>query len=263
LKDKHKERILLLAISIISLAVFFTIWQLITEEWKLFQSYQLPSPLRLLKTFIGKFSNRNPDGATLPQHIWASVKVALTGFFIGSVFGVPAGIIMAWNKTADRFLRPIFDLLKPIPPIAWIPIMIMFFGIGLGAKAAVIFMGAAIPCLINSYTGIKQTSAVHVWVARTFGATRNKILFRVAIPTALPFIFTGLRISLANAWIALVAAELLASTNGLGFMIQMGRTFTRTDIVIIGMLTIGTIGALSSFLLKLVEDRFIRSRRKH
>jgi len=263
LKDKRKEKILLLTISFISLGIFFTIWQLITAEWKVFQSYQLPSPLKLLDTFIGKFTNINPDGATLPQHIWASVKVALTGFCFGSLFGVPAGIIMAWNKTADRFIRPVFDLLKPIPPIAWIPIMIMLFGIGLGAKAAVIFMGAAIPCLINSYTGIKQTSAVHVWVARTFGATKNKILFRIAIPTALPFIFTGLRISLANSWIALVAAELLASTNGLGFMIQMGRTFVRTDIVIVGMLSIGIIGALSSFLLKCVEDRFIRSRRKH
>jgi NitT/TauT family transport system permease protein/taurine transport system permease protein len=169
---------------------------------------------------------------------------------------------MAWNKTADRFLRPIFDLLKPIPPIAWIPIMIMWFGIGLGAKAAVIFMGAAIPCLINSYTGIKQTSAVHVWVARTFGASKNKILFRVAIPTALPYIFTGLRISLANSWIALVAAELLASTDGLGFMIQMGRTFTRTDIVVVGMLTIGTIGAILAFLLQLVEDKFVKRRRR-
>ena len=249
-------------ISAISLAVFFIVWQLITDGWKLFQSYLLPSPLKLLQTFIGKFTNPNPDGSTLPEHIWASVKVALTGFFFGSIFGVPAGIIMAWNKTADRFLRPIFDLLKPIPPIAWIPIMIMWFGIGIGAKAAIIFMGAAIPCLINSYTGIKQTSQVHVWVARTFGATRKRILFSIAIPTALPFIFTGLRISLANSWIALVAAELLASTNGLGFMIQMGRTFTRTDIVVVGMLTIGIMGALSSFILQRVENKFIKSRKK-
>ena len=249
-------------ISLVSLSVFFFVWQLVTDELMVVQSYLLPSPLRILKTFIGKFSNPNPDGSTLPQHIWASVKVALSGFFFGSLFGVPAGIIMAWNKKADRFLRPIFDLLKPIPPIAWIPIMIMFFGIGLLAKAAVIFMGAAIPCLINSYTGIKQTSQVHIWVARTFGAKRRKILFKVAIPTALPFIFTGLRISLANSWIALVAAELLASTDGLGFMIQMGRTFARTDIVIVGMLTIGTIGAVSALILQRVQDKFVRRRRK-
>ena len=136
--------------------------------------------------------------------------------------------------------------------------MILWFGIGLGAKAAIIFVSAFIPCVINSYAGIKQTRPVHLWVAQTFGASRTKMLFTVAIPTAMPLIFTGLRISLQAAWTTLCAAEMLAANKGLGYMIQLNRSLARADLIIVGMLTIGLIGTIFSVVLGKMEKKMVR-----
>lgn len=248
-------------ISVISLLTVIFIWELLTDILKIVQSYTMPSPWSVISAFYTKLYDPNPDGATLFQHILTSLQIALTGYFFGALFGIPVGIAMAWNKKFDMFLKPIFDLVRPVPPIAWIPIMILWFGIGLPAKAAIIFISAFVPCVINAEAGIRQTSPVHIWVARTFGASNFRILRTVALPTALPLIFTGLRISLGVAWMTLVAAELLASTKGLGYMIQINRMLGRSDIIVVGMLTIGGFGALLSFVLQLFERKYVKGGR--
>ena len=186
-------------------------------------------------------------------HIASSLKTVLSGYLLGVVIGIPLGICMAWFKPVDRFLRPLFDLIKPIPGIAWIPVMITLFGIGLLGKAMIVFMTAFIACMVNAYSGIKQTRDVHLWVAQTFGASNLQQLFTVAIPTALPMIMTGLRVALGAAWSAVIAAELLASSSGIGFMIQQCRGLARPDIIIAGMIAIGLIGTLLTWLLGLLE----------
>jgi len=168
--------------------------------------------------------------------------------------------MMAWNKYTDRFVRPIFDLIKPVPGVAWIPIMIVIFGVGIQSKAAVVFFSAVVPCILNAYTGVKQTRDVHLWVARTFGGTRRQMLFRIAIPTSLPYIMTGVRIALGSAWVSIVAAELLGSTRGLGFMIQQARGIYRTDIIIVGMLAIGICGAVLTAILGLIEKKVVKGK---
>ena len=177
------------------------------------------------------------------------------------MIGVPLGIITGWYEKADLVIKPIFDLLRTIPPIGWIPLMIIWFGIGIQAKAGIVFLASFIPCVINTYSGIKQTRSVHIWVVQTFGATRLQTLFYVAIPTAMPMIFTGLKLSLNTAWAALVAAELLGAVSGLGYMIQMARMTVRPDIIIVGMLTIGAIGMILSNLLDYAEDHLVKGGR--
>ncbi len=245
-------------ISIVSLLTVVFIWELLTDILKTVPSYTMPSPWSVISAFYTKLYDPNPDGATLLQHILTSLQIALTGYFCGALFGIPVGIAMAWSKKFDMFFKPIFDLVRPVPPIAWIPMMILWFGIGLPAKAAIIFISAFVPCAINAEAGIRQTSPVHIWVARTFGASNFEILRKVALPTALPLIFTGLRISLGVAWMTLVAAELLASTRGLGYMIQINRMLGRSDIIVVGMLTIGGFGALLSFVLQLFERKYVK-----
>ena len=245
-------------ISAISLLSFVFIWELLTDILKVVPSYTMPSPYSVIKAFWDKLFDVNPDGATLLEHILTSLQVALTGYLCGALVGIPLGIGMAWYKKFDMFFKPIFDLVRPIPPLAWIPISILWFGIGLPAKAAIIFASAFIPCVINSEAGIRQTSSVHIWVAKTFGASNFEILRKVAIPTALPLIFTGLRISLGASWTTLVAAELLASTKGLGYMIQITRLLGRSDIIVVGMLTIGGIGALLAYILQLFERKYVK-----
>ena len=252
--DKIRYRL----VSAASFAVLILCWYIVTEVLHLLSPIIAPGPRVVLKALTAKFVDPNPDGAVLLEHIMASLTVALAGFGLGAVIGIPLGICMAWYRKVDLFAKPLFDLIRPIPPIAWIPLMILWFGIGLPAKAAVIFLSAFIPCVINSYSGIRQTNPVHLWVGSTFGATDRENLWKIAIPTAIPSIFTGLRISLGLAWTSLVAAELLAATQGLGYMIQVARMLGRPDIIVVGMLVIGSIGALLGLLLELLERRFVK-----
>jgi len=139
--------------------------------------------------------------------------------------------------------------------------MIVIFGLGIASKAAVVFFSAVVPCVLNSYTGIKQTKDVHLWVARTFGATNLQKLFTIAIPTALPHILTGVRVALGASWVAIVAAELLGATRGLGFMIQQSRGIYRTDIIIVGMLAIGICGGILTSILTWISNLLLKGRR--
>lgn len=240
-------------LSFLSIAFLLFVWWMVTDVMHLARPQSLPSPVKTLITFVKKFYTKAPEGATMLQHIGASLQVALSGYFIGVVIGVPLGILMAWFENVDVFVRPLFDLLRPIPGIAWIPIMIVLFGIGLLSKALVIFLSAFIACVVNAYSGIRQTKTVHLWVGQTFGASNLQMLFKIALPTALPLILTGLRVALGGAWTALVAAELVASTRGLGFMIQQSRGIFRPDVIIAGMIAVGMIGAFLTWLLSLLE----------
>ena len=253
---KHKFKIL----SVASFLLFIGIWYLSTEVLKLFPAYVFPSPVKVIQAFFEKFTEKAPDGGLIYQHLFASLQVALYGYGLGAIIGIPLGIMMAWYRKVDLIVKPLFDMIRPIPPVGWIPIFILWLGIGMNAKATVIFVSAVVPCVINAYTGIKQTNAVHVWVAKTFGMNDYQILRKVAFPSALPMIFTGLKVSLGSSWMALVAAEMLASTKGLGYMIQMNRMVGNAANIIVGMLTIGAVGAVLTYVLEYFEVKFVKGR---
>lgn len=254
----QKRKIKLKIVSLISVCAFVGFWYLATAVLELVPAYSLPSPVKVCTTFITKLTVKAPEGSTLLQHIWASTKVATLGFFLGAVFGLPLGILMGWIPAVDKIVRPVFDFLKPIPPIALIPVMIVFFGIGVKSKAIVVLFSTIIPCIINSYSGIRQTSQIHLWVSETFGATRTQQLFTVAIPSAMPMIFAGLRVAVGSSWMALVAAELLGATSGVGYMISTARNLLRSDIIIVGLLTLGAIGIVISIIFDILERLFVR-----
>lgn len=260
-QKQKRDKVKFALISALSLFVFLCIWWFITDVLRLMPSTALPSPIAVVRTFFVKLHDPAPEGATLIQHVVASLHVTGIGYSLGALVGIPLGILMAWYKPVDMFVRPIFDLLRPIPGIAWIPLMLIIFGIGISSRATVIFMAAFIACLINSYSGIRQTKQVHLWVGRTFGATDFQLLLRVAIPTSLPMILTGLRVAIGASWMSLVAAELLASTRGLGFMIQQSRGIFRPDIIIAGMIAIGVIGAILTKLINLLEKKLLKGGR--
>lgn len=244
--------------SILSVIVFLGIWYVATDVLKLAPSTSLPSPVKVAQSFIQKLTVKKPDGSTLLQHLMSSLRVSMSGYGIAILIGIPLGIFMAWNKKADLIVRPVFDWFRSVPGLAWVPIMILLFGVNLIAKAAIVFAVSFVSILINSYTGIKNVNPVHMWVAQTFGARNSQLLFKVAIPSAMPHIFTGLRQGLNMAWTSLVAAEMLGANRGLGFLIQISRDYSRTDLIIVGMLTIGGIGVLLSAILSLIEKRFVR-----
>lgn len=258
-----KSYIKYLFISFISLIFFILAWQLTTVTFSLIPERRLPSPETIINIFIYKLYNTNPDGGLLFEHIWVSLRQSLLGFLFGIGIGVPIGICMAWFRKIDLFFKPVFDLIKPIPPVGWVPIMLALFGLGIMSKVSVIFIASVIPGIINAYSGIKQTNPVHLWVAQTFGARRSQMLYTIAIPTAGPMIFTGIRVALNGSWVSLVAAELIASTRGLGYMIQTARLVGRIDIVFVGVLVIGIFGALMAYGVGFAEKLLIKGGRKN
>lgn len=259
---KYKTNAKYLCISAASITTVLLFWWFMTDILEFTSPTTLPSPVLVVKSFIKKLYDINPDGATLLQHLYSSLQVALSGYLIAVLIGVPLGIAMAWSKYVDYFVTPLFDLLRPIPGLAWIPLMIILFGIGLLSKAMVIFLSAFVACVVNSYAGVKNTRPVHLWVGSTFGASRFQLLTRIAIPTALPLIFTGLKVALGASWNALIAAELLASMRGLGFMIEQARGLYRPDIIIVGMIAIGIVGAILAFLIGQAERYVIGGSRQ-
>lgn len=252
--NKKRDKAKYFCLSVLGLVLFFGIWEAsVRLGWV--SSRTLSPPSTVIQTFIFKLTNANPDGSTLPQHFLQSLRLALSSFAVAVVIGVPLGWIMGYYKAASFLLNPLFEIIRPIPPIAWIPIVILTMGIGMGAKMFIIFVAAFVPCVINSYLGIRLTDPVRINVAKTFGASDWEIFTTVCIPSSMNMVFTGIRLSLNSSWTTLCAAEMLAATRGLGYMIQLGRTLIRPDIIIVGMFTIGFTGALLNKILGMFEKK--------
>lgn len=251
---KFLKRYKYVLVSIASIATVLLVWYVLVDVMQITKNSVFPSLHKTIESFAKKLVETKPDGATLGQHLLESLKVCLLGYTIGAVTGVPLGILMAWYKWCDRLIRPVFDLIRPVPGLAWTPMFILLFGIGIEAKAMVIFVNSFVACIVNTYTGIRQTDELHLWVGDVFGANNFQNLTKIAIPTATPMIFTGLRTALGGSWMALVAAEMLAASKGLGYMIQQARFISRPDLIIIGMLTIGIVGFLLDVILQKIEN---------
>jgi len=236
---------------------FLLIWEaVVMSGWV--DSKKLCSVLEVFRLFIVKFTDINPDGAVLLVNVWSSLLIALSGFGLAIVIGIPLGWLMGWYRGFDAFMRPIFEIIRPIPPVSWIPLSIVWMGIGLKAKSFIVFFAAFVPCLINSYTGIRQTKEVLKNVGKTFGASNFTIFWKVGIPSSLTMAFAGIKVAIGNAWATLVAAEMLAASSGLGYMILMGRSYGRVDLVILGIVVIGALGVLISLLITRAETYLMR-----
>lgn len=253
--NKTKKTVRLAVLSAGSVLVFLLIWLAAVESGLLPRKY-LSTPIEIVKLFFLKLTQTAPDGATLEVHILSSLQIALTGFTAALVIGIPLGLLMGWYKALNSFVNPIFEIIRPIPPVSWIPLTIVWLGIGLPAKSFIVFFAAFIPCVINSYTGIRQTNPTLINMSKAYGATNFEIFYKIGVPSASKMIFAGVRVALGNAWSTLVAAEMLAASSGLGYMILMGRQFTRPDIIILGIVTIGAIGTLFNWLLSVIERKF-------
>jgi sulfonate transport system permease protein len=212
----------------------------------------LPPPSQIALTFWDLLKS----GALL-RHIGISILRVLEGFGIAAFLGLSLGIAIGLSRTLDRLTDLIIQVIKPIPPIAWIPLAILWFGIGEQSKVYIIFLGAFFPVIINTIDGIRQTDHKFVEVARILAVPRFKFVRQVVIPGALPAIMTGLRVGLMVAWMCVVAAELIAASSGIGYLIMDARQLSQSDVVLVGMITIGVIGKLMDSIIKRIERRLI------
>jgi ABC-type nitrate/sulfonate/bicarbonate transport system permease component len=219
----------------------------------------LPGPVEVLKTLV----ELTVTGALL-VHAAVSLSRVVAGFFLAAAIGLPLGILMGWSKKMESF-SVILEILRPIPPLAWIPLAMLWFGIGFQSKVFIIFIGAFFPVLSNSFLGVRETEPYLVEAGRVLGATDNEILRKIVIPNSIPSILEGLRIGLGIAWMCLVAAELtgLKSPLGLGYMIMEARDLGRADVVMAGMVAIGIIGYVMNALLRWAEGNVVRWKGDH
>lgn len=240
-------------LSICGILLFFIVWELLVISGVV-DKKKLCDVVRIFQLLIVKIYDPNPDGAVLIVNIWSSLQIALCGFVLAILIGIPLGWLMGWYRGFDSFMRPIFEIIRPIPPVSWIPLTIVWLGIGIGAKSFIVFFSAFVPCLINSYTGIRQTKKVLKNVAKTFGASYFTSFWKVGIPSSMTMAFAGIKVAIGNAWATLVAAEMLAASSGLGYMILMGRSYGRVDLVILGIVIIGVLGVIISVIIGLLEN---------
>lgn len=259
--ERRRERQKALLLGIISIFIFLTVWQMLCTLHIVGENV-LVSPIKVIQAIWIKAGDTRPDGNTLLQNILSSFRLVLIGFGLALVIGLPLGLLMGWYRPLDKFIRPIFEIIRPLPPIAWIPIVIVILGIGTAAKSFIIFFTTFVPIVINSYTGIRETNQVYINFAKTCGYSNWRIFRTVGIPSAMSLAFAGMVIALGNGWGTLVAAEMLASNSGLGYMIFMGRSYGRIDIIIAGMLVIGLIGLALTAALELIEGYVLKWRIK-
>ncbi|WP_027185074.1 ABC transporter permease [Desulfovibrio inopinatus] len=246
---------------VVSVVVFFLLWEGVVC-FGFVPETMLATPSSVFKLLLVKLRESDPDGALLQQHIWISIQEAFSGYFLSLLIGLPLGLAMGWFTVAEGLGRPLFEIIRPIPPVAWIPLTIFWFGIGLSGKIFIIWLGGLVPCVINAYAGVKMTNPTLIQMARTYGASDWQIFTRLCIPSALPMVFGALQIALACCWTNLVGAELLAADAGLGFLITMGRRLALPEMVVLGMVMVGFTGAIIGVAIDLVERRLLTSIRR-
>ena len=193
--------------------------------------------------------------ARLHVHVLHSSKLVLLGFAVAIATGVPLGLAMGWSRRAEALINPTFLLIRPIPPLAWIPLAIVWLGLGDAAKVLVIWFAAFVPSVINSYAGVRSLERHLVEAARMLGASRWVMLREVVIPGAMPHIFTGLRLSLQACWTTLVAGELIGAAAGLGHLLQQSALDIFPAMILVGMVFVALAGAVMTAALGWVEHR--------
>lgn len=203
---------------------------------------------RFMKTFTNPIKDINLFG-----HIAASLRRVLIALCFAWTLGISFGVLIGWNKNCKALFGSIFDLFRPIPPIAWIPIIIMWFGITEFPKILIVFIGSFIPVVLNTEAGIRMVEKEYIDVGRVFGANKRQLLFEFVIPTALPSIFAGIRTSVSGAWTVVLAAEMLGADHGIGAIVTRGWNAGDMALVFVAIIFIGIIGALLAFVINKVE----------
>ena len=242
-----KNRWFLYAVSTIA---FFIIWDYVA--FNRFLGSALARPYEVLLQLANMMVNPIA-GKDLIGHIWASTQRILAGFAIGAVLATPLGLFMALNRYVNAIVKPVFDLIKPMPPIAWISIAILWFGIGEPSKIFIIVVGTFVPCLLNAYNGVRLIEPQLYDVVRMLGGNRRDEILHVCFPAAFPAIFAGLQISLSCAWTCVLAAELVSARSGLGFIILLGMTQSKPALIVGGMVVIAVVAWLTTLLVTGLE----------
>lgn len=241
----------ILLLTVVGAALFFGGWQLLAMSGAVSKQV-LPSPVAVLDA--GWTMMQKPFAGNLLQtHVLASLQRFAMGFGLAALIGVPLGLAMGRYRLIDDAVSPIFEGLRFVAPLAWVPFAALWFGTGIGGPVMVIFAGAFPPCVINAYRGAQLVEVRLVEAAQTLGARNVRIIAEVLLPGALPSIVAGLRVSAGLAWQSLIGAELIVVSAGIGYVMVQGQSNLSPAIVMAGMLAVGVVGLAIDVLLRLAE----------
>ncbi|AWK53074.1 ABC transporter permease [Clostridium beijerinckii] len=216
---------------------------------EIWSSYILPPPERVFKTFIKMINN-----GSIFINIYASMKRIIIGFGISIIMGIPLGIIFGMYEKIYEYFKPLLNFLRNTPPLALIPMLILWFGIGEESKIIIIILASIFPIFINTLNGIKNCDIKLIEVGKAFELSKYQIIMKIIIPNAVLNIVIGLRLALGYSFRAIIGAELIAASSGLGYLISDGKEMSRTDVVIVGIIVIGALGIITDY----IFSRFVK-----
>ncbi len=217
------------------------------------KSYSMPSLDRIGDTVV-----QMAESGKLFENMYISVVRVLEGFIVSLVAGIALGIVVSISSKFEILTDFIIQILRPIPPIAWIPLAILWFGIGESSKIFIIFLGGFFPIFVNCVDGIKNIDRKYYELASVYEVSKKELIIHIIIPGALPSMLTGIRLGISNAWVCVVAAEMIGATSGVGYMLSNGRSLSRPDIVILGMLIVGIVGKIMDDILRKLNKKLIK-----
>ncbi len=247
---------------LIGFALFFGFWYVAVEVWKLPRFREMPGITVVFKEWT------NPDPAfglsvytaEYYKHIWVSVWRVTQAFFLATLLGVPLGLFLGWSRKFREYVFPVFETLRPIPILAWVPLSIVMFVATESAVVYLTFLASFFATALNTMLGVESIDQSCVRAAYCLGANRRQVFRHIVIPGALPYIFTGLQISVGVSWFSLVAAEIVSGQHGLGYVINTAYTNITYPTIVIGMITLGFVGYTTSAMVRIVGNRLMQWR---
>jgi NitT/TauT family transport system permease protein/sulfonate transport system permease protein len=238
--------------AIISIFTFLCIWAIGVHYSEI--KIVMPGPWVVIAEFLDSFIH--PVGRhTMIIHILYSLMRVVPAYIVGSIAGIVLGILMGWYRPINSIFRPIYELIRPIPPIAWIPISIVWFGIGEGSKWFLIFLAAFVPVTLNSISGARSVDPMLIKCGEMLGASKQYIFKSIVLPFSVPYIFSGLQVGLAGAWATVVAAEMIRSSEGVGWIIISSMDTNDVTQSLVGIVGIGIVGFMLATIMRKVEDK--------
>ena len=218
--------------------------------FQLVPGYTFPGPIDVAESFV-----KLAISGKLFIDIGETLYKVLFGMLLASTVGITLGIILGWYKRLETLCSLVISILRPIPPIAWIPFSIIWFGIGIGPAVFIIFMGCVFPILISTIDGIHRTDPVLIEAAQSFGASNSQMLSEVIIPSSLPYIVSGLKGAIGIALMCTISGEMIGSSSGIGYMILTSTNLFDTGSTVVGMLVIGIIGIIFDYIFTKIQER--------
>lgn len=242
-------------LSIATMASLLFIWWLVTTLG-LVKPLFVPSPQAIVEKFISVLQN-GYTGSPLWVHVAISTARVFGAFLLACLVGVPLGLAMGISPIIRGIFDPPIEFYRPIPPLAYLPLMIIWFGIGETSKVLLIFLSVFAPVALGARSGVRSAAIEQIHAAYSFGATRWQVLLRVILPAAMPEILTSMRIGIGFGWTTLVAAEMVAATSGIGYMVLSASQFLQTAVVIMGIIVIAAIAYMFDLVMRMLERRLV------